>query len=543
MPILELLDFRYGANTKDAAHEILQEQSSDLQNVDVSQKGKTVTIPGFAKLNTNVIGGSPTGIYGAFYGKSTHLAATGTDVWKKTSGDYSSLKASLTSNAQTYFGEYNNYIGVVNGSDAPWKWSGSAVSTFTYPPTAWATANYPNYIASDDVRFWMFCVADDTLYWCSAGNQDKWVKANVRGGYDASVNVFPSTGGSGTAGAIMKGDLWGIAVAGTLGGTAVVINQSIEALIDTPGQTAGNWSILGISDVSDAGYQAIGYKNGYTGTGIIAQSDGLVVFKQKGIWKVFGISSFSFEKKYAETGCIAPRSLLKKDNKIFFLDKSEGINGIYCLDDTLQLHYLSELIEPTLALMTSGSESLACAGWYNNKYVLSFPVTGGWKTVRLNYKDMTWEIDDGNSMRCYYNDTNGLLYGGSTSAGYVYTMDTGTSFDTAAINSYVKKDPIKFPEGNEYTKKIKEIWLWVKASGNYKLSINFYVNSNLQSHTYYAQLGTKGTTQTTRLEKVKLPDNIQGNTIGIKIGNNAVSEPWELYKTAILYDVDEPKSH
>src|SRR6202012_2942393 len=36
---------------------------------------------------------------------------------------------------------------------------------------------------------------------------------NDRGNYDASVNVFPSSGGSGTSGAIRKGDLWYISVA------------------------------------------------------------------------------------------------------------------------------------------------------------------------------------------------------------------------------------------------------------------------------------------------------------------------------------------
>ena len=41
---------------------------------------------------------------------------------------------------------------------------------------------------------------------------------DYRGGYDASSNVFPSSGGSGTAGAVMKGDMWVISVAGTLGG-------------------------------------------------------------------------------------------------------------------------------------------------------------------------------------------------------------------------------------------------------------------------------------------------------------------------------------
>lgn len=65
-----------------------------------------------------------------------------------------------------------------------------------------------------------------------------------RGGYDASVNTFPATGGSGDAGAILKGDIWTVTVAGTLGGTAVNSGDTIRALTDTPGQTSTNWSIL-----------------------------------------------------------------------------------------------------------------------------------------------------------------------------------------------------------------------------------------------------------------------------------------------------------
>lgn len=64
-----------------------------------------------------------------------------------------------------------------------------------------------------------------------------------RGNYDASVNTFPDAGGSGAAGAVKKGDVWLISVAGTLGGSAVEAGDVIRARIDTPGQTAGNWVI------------------------------------------------------------------------------------------------------------------------------------------------------------------------------------------------------------------------------------------------------------------------------------------------------------
>lgn len=64
-----------------------------------------------------------------------------------------------------------------------------------------------------------------------------------RGNFDASGNAFPSSGGSGSAGAILKGDIWTVSVAGTLGGVAVAAGDTVRALVDTPGQTASNWSM------------------------------------------------------------------------------------------------------------------------------------------------------------------------------------------------------------------------------------------------------------------------------------------------------------
>lgn len=65
---------------------------------------------------------------------------------------------------------------------------------------------------------------------------------DLRGNYDASSNAFPSSGGSGTAGAILKGDFWYISVAGTLNGQAVNIGDSIYALNDAP--SSSQWEIL-----------------------------------------------------------------------------------------------------------------------------------------------------------------------------------------------------------------------------------------------------------------------------------------------------------
>lgn len=61
--------------------------------------------------------------------------------------------------------------------------------------------------------------------------------------YDASGNMFPAAGGSGQEGAIRKGDVFYISVAGILGGAAVEPGAQIIARVDNPGQTLNNWFV------------------------------------------------------------------------------------------------------------------------------------------------------------------------------------------------------------------------------------------------------------------------------------------------------------
>jgi len=67
---------------------------------------------------------------------------------------------------------------------------------------------------------------------------------NDRGGYNASTNLFPVTGGSGTTGTVKKGDMWTLTVAGTLNSVTEPVGTVIRALIDAPGQTATNWLVI-----------------------------------------------------------------------------------------------------------------------------------------------------------------------------------------------------------------------------------------------------------------------------------------------------------
>lgn len=67
-----------------------------------------------------------------------------------------------------------------------------------------------------------------------------------RGNFTPTGN-YPSTGGSGTSGAILKGDIWtisglGAGVPGTVGTKIVYDGDTVRSLIDTPGNTDSNWA-------------------------------------------------------------------------------------------------------------------------------------------------------------------------------------------------------------------------------------------------------------------------------------------------------------
>lgn len=69
------------------------------------------------------------------------------------------------------------------------------------------------------------------------GGAEHW-----RGGYDASGNTYPTTGGS-TGGAPQEGDIYYLTVGGTLNGDVWNAGTLLIALTDSPGQTNANWLI------------------------------------------------------------------------------------------------------------------------------------------------------------------------------------------------------------------------------------------------------------------------------------------------------------
>ncbi len=140
----------------------------------------------------------------------------------------------------------------------------------------------------------------------------------------------------------------------------------------------------------------------------------------------------------------------------------------------------------------------------------------------------------------YYRDSIlGLIYGADPNGGIhcfsrFYTSDNGY-----AITSYVETRNYLF-EGADADKELNVLVVWVKASGNWDMNVNLYIDDKLEKQTYKVSLGTKETSETTRRYVIKLNHKCTGNMIRFKFGTSTVNQPFELYKAILYYDIKQP---
>jgi hypothetical protein len=110
---------------------------------------------------------------------------------------------------------------------------------YNNPSTGLFKTNTTNAIGSDDARE---LVTDVTENYLNRLNNTVWRDC---GDVDLSADLFPTSGGTGAAGAILKNNTFDVTVEGTPGGALepILVGCTIRALVDTPGQTLANWRI------------------------------------------------------------------------------------------------------------------------------------------------------------------------------------------------------------------------------------------------------------------------------------------------------------
>jgi hypothetical protein len=209
------------------------------------------------------------------------------------------------------------------------------------------------------------------------------------GNWDASTNAFPTTGGSGTGGAVKKGNMWYVSVAGTLGGVAVNVGDSFRALVDAPGQTAANWAVLE-SNLGYVPYNATnpaGYISGITGSMVTTAlgytpikttdknaANGVVGLNGYAITVVNALGTIS-SKLTTDATAVRTWKLPDKDGTLATIDDLQGTSSGVNTGDETQASILQKLGISSISGVNTGDQTITLTGDVTGTGTGSFAAT------------------------------------------------------------------------------------------------------------------------------------------------------------------------
>lgn len=298
-----------------------------------------------------------------------------------------------------------------------------------------------------------------------------------QGFWDASGGTFPATAGDG--GPIVAGDWWRISVAGILGGSPVSVGNQIFAVVDVPGQTAGNWSIINprvssvftrtgpvVAESGDYSYDQI------TGLPATATSGKLM----RGNGSAWVETTATYPNTVATNdiliggGTDMVSSLATANSSILGTDASGNlgwkaitqynvlsggasgaINNItpstsgYVLTSNgasaQPTFQAAAFVPPTYNTVTASTQALAINNTYRTTYaglcVMSMPATaavGSIIRVRAGQSGNTFKITFASGQLAYYGAQNGVSVAtASDGSGYLQSVDPNTTVDLECV--------------------------------------------------------------------------------------------------------------
>jgi hypothetical protein len=220
-------------------------------------------------------------------------------------------------------------------------------------------------------------------------------------------------------------------------------------------------------------------------TGILSQSDYLVIYKKNSIWVLFGNSSTTFvlNKRVDTIGCNASMSLVAHNNIHYFLDNT----GVHIYNG-VSATKISGKVDPEIAGIPAAYLVNSAATIYNEKLWLAYTSNGETQNTNILVFDLNsggWSLLSGISVRSFTiwnsRDDAGEFYAGGSTDGFVWQLDTGS--DDGGTDITVDYRSKNFTFGNPVSLKTVD---YVHITGD---SNNVSVNLNtLTDHGYMSSL-------------------------------------------------------
>ena len=227
-----------------------------------------------------------------------------------------------------------------------------------------------------------------------------------------------------------------------------------------------------------------------TGLGVLDRRP--IIFDEDGVNVVYGTTQATFAlKRYPPLGCAAARSIANTEGSLIFLSK----RGIAAFSGGISKLIFPEKLENFIDRINM-TYIEKCAGiYYKDEYWLSYPydtATVNDRTLVVNLKtsDVT-NLDKGYNCFAIWDGVgdSGELYGGSTSAGKVYKLDTTYADESSNISAYWQGKYFDL-DRPELRKRFYRIFPWVYASGAGTLTITVDIDYGTQTDTLTATLAS-----------------------------------------------------
>lgn len=490
-----------GVNTRVYPTSLAEGDYVMLRNIDVSAKlGAFCTRPGTSLLNTNALGAIRGGIRWYYAGGSQLIVISGTTIYKWVSGNtYTAIKLGVTDHRFWTFASYNDILYIANGIDPVLAWNGTTMRNAGVPvggggagtipavavgaagvltgayqyvityvfdnnPASESSASTASAVvnpAAQQVNLTTLAVGGASctarnLYRTKAGGSIFYflhtINDNVTTIYtdntaDAALgaNQAPTDNGVPPTGAQFS-VMWRgrLCLANSVANRQRVYLSSTSSTELTPGGAGLTLHGSGPEVFPSTNYIDVGDDNTPI-TGLAVIQDRLVVFKQNGIFTIDGNDAATMQVFVcqAETGCVAPKTIVNMGGTLFFLGRADGVPTVYMFDGD-RTEPLSYAIEPTIksriqnvGLTTqTGIDLQPTACRYRGCYMLSYVYQNGspalWETAVLDTRppQPRWIFWDGFAPLCWipWNGAgdSGQMYYGDANNGYVVQIDSGS---------------------------------------------------------------------------------------------------------------------
>jgi hypothetical protein len=455
-----------------------------------------------------------------------------------TAGSFDLLESSHTTGGARVLGvTFQNKVFMTNGYTPPTKYDGTSVTRWGVPPLD-SIGSPDLYLTAatgaglSGVYRYVFCGVNAYGVISDISSQTTWISATSEAIRINHYNSFPASSGvqnilicRNTAG--VQDDFY--VVTQVANGTDEVVDDNPDAyLVDyapldnglpqnftcmvlhqgrvfAASSTSSDPMFLYYSNIDDPeifpsdSIIRVGEGDGYPITGLAVLTNAVIISKNDGrgngsLYLLYtpdaNPDNWSLTKLDTESSTQSAKVMINFSNYIAFLNKY----GVFDLNQqavgTVKSDALSYNIEPDIYALATDYLSKATAITWKNKVWISVPYTAAFEATQTTNNRVyqydyvrgrqgtdreygSWSRHTNHSIS-EFAIHDGALYGGSSTDGFVYQLDTGyNDAGTAIDSSYQTMAIVGKPEHQNYTKTWRFCYVTVECSGDWNMSLAY----------------------------------------------------------------------